>query len=93
MNSVHDLDWCTTESDFSKAISTRDAMDVRTTLVAVTRAKPKRAAKALSVMLSHDKNKVLKKELMNLLHSEPNHTMLEHLIISGIRDSLLQHTS
>ena len=60
-NSVQYMGWNTTGSDFSKAISSRNAMDVGSTLVAVSRAQPKRATKVLSVMLSHNKNKVLKR--------------------------------
>ena len=57
---VHGLEWSDEAIDVSKAMSSTDAKDIRADLIAIYRGQPKRAAKAMSLILSATNNALLK---------------------------------
>jgi len=89
---VQELEWCLDDADYTNKTYTRDAIDIRSSLLAVSRAKPKRAAKAISIILSDKRNEAFKQEMMNVLSPYNANPSLETLMIKGIRDSIAHHT-
>jgi len=59
---VHGLEWSDEAIDVSKAMSSTDtdAKDICADLIAIYRGQPKRAAKAMSLILSATNNALLK---------------------------------
>jgi len=89
---VQELEWCSDNADHGNTTYRRDAIDIRSSLLAVSRAKPKRAAKAISIILSDKRNKAFKQEMLNVLSPYNANQSLETLMIKGIRDSIAHHT-
>ena len=89
---MQELEWCSDNADHGNTTYRRDAIDIRSSLLAVSRAKPKRAAKAISIILSDKRNKAFKQEMLNVLSPYNANRSLETLMIKGIRDSIAHHT-
>ena len=91
--SLHEVEWLEDESTFARSLSSRDAKDIRTSLLAVSRARPKRAAKAVSMILDDKQNSLFAKEFIKLMSPRSETCYLDKLIVDGIRASILHHTS
>ena len=89
---MQELEWCSDNADHGNTTYRRDAIDIRSSLLAVSRAKPKRAAKAISIILSDKRNEAFKQEMLNVLSPYNANRSLETLMIKGIRDSIAHHT-
>ena len=86
LSEIENSEWLISGDDVKKTMQFRDANDLRVMLFAISRGNPKRAARAISNMLSNDANKIVKEAATKLVF-QPNETALTtKLIIEGIRE-------
>ena len=90
--SIQELEWSSDETTFTRGLSSGNAKDMCASLLAVSRAQLKRAAKAISVILADKQNSLFAKELIALISHHANTCAMEQLIIDGIREIILHHT-
>jgi len=93
VGSIHEVEWLAEESTFLRGLSSGDAKDIRVSLLAVSLARPKRAAKTVSFILVDKPNSLFAKELIKLISPHAETYAMEQLIVDGIRASILHHTT
>ena len=87
------MEWLAEESTLGHSVSSYDVKDIRALLLAVLRTRPKRAAKAVSVILADKQNSLAAKELIKLISPHAETCAMDQLIVDGIRASILHHTT
>ena len=93
LSEIENSEWLISGDDVKKTMQFRDANALRVMLFAISRGNPKRAARAISNMLSNDANEIVKNTVTELVY-QPNETPLTtKLIIDGIRESISFHTN
>ena len=88
------MDWAVSNKTVSKSTLFYDSQDLNTLLMAISRANPDRAGKALSQLLSDKANVWVKNIVVESLSSSSKSTSdVNQFIIDGIRESIDHHTT
>ena len=88
------MDWAVSNKTVSKSTLFYDSQDLNTLLMAISRANPDRAGKALSQLLSDKANVRVKNIVEESFSSSSKSTSnVNQFIIDGIRESINHHTT
>ena len=82
--------WTSTEKEVSTCSTSRDAKDLTSVLLAISRGDPVRAASALTRALADSRNQLLEEQIKKQIRTRRDHTC--DLIMEGIARSIKHHT-
>ena len=95
---VHAVEWSTGTPRIAKTTAYRDKKELRAVLFTISRGDPRRAANAISNLLSEPNNDDVQKLLPRLVPDDIQNDTIQKLakydlIVGGIRDSIERHTN